>query len=181
MTCIVGIIDKNGKVTIGGDSAAVNNLHVELRKDVKVFKNKKFIIGCTSSFRMMQLLRFSLKPPARKGKDIYEYMCTDFISAIRKCFKEGGYLQTEEEGGADKGGTFLVGYNGSLFKIEGDFQVGENMAEYYAAGSGELYALGSLFTTKNSDMTVKERITIALEAAVDNNGGVKPPFVFESI
>lgn len=93
MTCIVGYLDKKTKkVTIGGDSAGSSSNRVTIRKDVKVFKNDDFVIGCTSSFRMIQLLRFSFKPPEIKLKDIYEYMCTDFINVVRNCFKDGGYI-----------------------------------------------------------------------------------------
>lgn len=60
MTCIIGLI-KNKKVYIGGDSAGVDGLNITIRKDSKVFKINKFIIGYTSSFRMGQLLRFKLK------------------------------------------------------------------------------------------------------------------------
>ena len=71
MTCIVGYLDKKTKkVTIGGDSAGVAGLDITIRKDEKVFKVDNFIIGCTSSFRMIQLLRFSFKPPEIKQKNI---------------------------------------------------------------------------------------------------------------
>jgi hypothetical protein len=94
MTCIVGLID-NGKVWMGGDSAGVSGLDVTVRKDPKVFKNGDFLIGYTSSFRMGQLLRFKFNPPKyyaeQHNNDEYQYMCTDFIEAIRICLKAGGY------------------------------------------------------------------------------------------
>ena len=73
MTCIVGMVDKLAKnVIIGGDSAESTNVNIFIRKDAKIFQNGNFIIGCTSSFRMIQLLRFTFKPPKIKTKDIYE-------------------------------------------------------------------------------------------------------------
>lgn len=51
------------------------------------------MIGWLTSFRMIQLLRFTFKPPEIGEKDIYEYMCTDFIDEVRECFKRGGYSQ----------------------------------------------------------------------------------------
>ncbi|HZK68569.1 MAG TPA: hypothetical protein VFC36_03120, partial [Paludibacter sp.] len=121
MTCIVGMVDKNSnRVIIGGDSASSGGSNVFIRKDPKVFKNGEFLIGCTTSFRMIQLLRFSLSLP-EVTKDIYEYMCTDFINEVRKCFKDGGYLQ-KYTNGDEKGGSFLVAYKNRLFKIEDDFQ-----------------------------------------------------------
>src|SRR5574344_672715 len=129
MTCIVGMIDrKSNKVIIGGDSAASTNVSVVIRKDTKVFKKGVFVIGCTSSFRMIQLLKFKLILPDMNNKDIYEYLCTDFIDAVRECFNEGGFLQKEPTG-EETGGQFLIGYEDRLFIIDNDFQVGETYDE----------------------------------------------------
>lgn len=178
MTCIVGFIDKeNNTVVIGADSAGVSGLDVTLRKDEKVFKNEEFVIGCTSSFRMIQLLRFSFKPPKVNDKEIYEYMCTDFINTVRKCFEDGGYLQKYKDGD-ERGGTFLVAYKDRLFKIDNDFQVAEASQEYDACGCGEAYALGSIYNTSKSN--AEAIVTEALKCAENFSGGVRNPFVIYS-
>src|SRR5918996_699231 len=124
MTCIVGVI-QNEKVYIGADSAGVSKDNIVIRIDPKVFKVGEFIMGCTTSFRMIQLLRFSFKPPLiKKGISIYEYMCTSFITQLRKCFKEGGF--TTVTNSVESGGSFLIGYKGRLFCIHNDFQVEES-------------------------------------------------------
>jgi len=174
MTCIVGFIDKkNKKAIIGADSAGVSGLDITIRKDKKVFKVGEFIIGCTSSFRMIQLLQFSFTPPKVYDKDIYEYMCTDFINTVINCFKEGGYLQKYSDGD-EKGGTFLVAYKDRLFKVSDDFQVGEATQGYDACGCGDSYALGSIFNTNktNANTIVLE----ALKTAEYFSGGVCEPF-----
>ena len=177
MTCIVGMLDKKtDKVIIGGDSASVGDSNIYIRKDPKVFKNGEFVIGCTSSFRMIQLLRFSFKPPKIGNKDIYEYMCTYFVDAVRNCFKDGGYLQ-KYIGGDEKGGTFIVGYKDRLFIIEDDLQVGETLNGIASIGCGSPYALGSMFTNIKSDKSAKEKITMALEAASFYALGVAKPFL----
>lgn len=176
MTCIVGLVDSKKKsVLIGGDSAAVGGANIFIRKDVKVFLNKDFVIGCTSSFRMIQLLRYSFKPPVVGSKDIYEYMCTDFINSVRKCFKEGGYLQTYTDGD-EKGGTFLVGYKNRLFKVENDFQVAENMNGVDACGCGQDFALGVLYSLSKHNISTRDKALKALEAAEFLANGVRRPF-----
>lgn len=178
MTCIVGVIEKQ-KVYIGADSAGVRGLDIWLRKDPKVFKNGDFVLGCTSSFRMIQLLRFSFKPPKRHvDQDIYEYMCVDFINEVRQCFKSGGFAEKDKE--VEGGGCFLVGYQGRLFTIEGDYQVGECADGYNSVGCGESFALAAL-DALDKKMPVKDRIIKALEIAAYRSGGVRPPFVIESI
>lgn len=177
MTCIVGYLDKKTKkVTIGGDSAGVADLDITIRKDEKVFKVGDFIIGCTSSFRMIQLLRFSFKPPEIKSKNIYEYMCTDFINAVRECFKDGGYLQKYSDGD-EKGGTFLVAHKNRLFRIENDFQVAESLNGIDAIGCGAAYALGSLHILLKQNLSPKEKVLKSLETASFFSAGVSKPFV----
>jgi len=172
MTCIVGVIH-NKKVYIGGDSAGVSGLDVTIRKDKKVFKVGKFIFGCTTSFRMIQLLQFSFKPPPVKDMEVFEYMCTLFATELRKCFSEGGFLTTNN--GADEGGTFLVGYKDRLFEIGWDFQVGESTDSYNCCGCGVYYAKGALFALKDN-IKPKEKIKMALDAASYLSGGVMPPY-----
>jgi hypothetical protein len=177
MTCIVGYVDRKQKtVTIGGDSCGIGGGEMVIRKDVKVFKNSDFVFGCTGSFRMIQLLRFSFKPPEIGAKDIYEYMCTDFINAIRECFKIGGYQQKFADGD-EKGGTFLVAYKDRLFQVEDDFQVGENLVGYDSVGRGAKFALGALFAISENTVSIKGKVLVALEAASFLSEGVRGPFV----
>lgn len=184
MTCIVGLID-NGKVWMGGDSAGVAGLDVTIRKDPKVFKNGDFLIGYTSSFRMGQLLRFKLNPPKyyaeQHNNDEYQYMCTDFIDAVRTCLKNGGY--TKISSNEEYGGTFLVGFNGRLFEIDSDFQVGESLSDYNSVGCGEDYAKGSIYALLDLGNLLPPRTVVceALKVAEHFSGGVRGPFVIESI
>lgn len=177
MTCIVGVIQK-GKTYIGADSAGVGGLDVTIRKDPKVFKVGDFVIGCTSSFRMIQLLRFSLQlPKVYPDSDIYQYMCTEFINAVRTCFRNGGFLEIDKN--VESGGFFLVGYKDRLFNVEADYQVGEGEKGYDALGCGERFALGAL-DAMSQEWDAEQKIKKALEIATYRSGGVRPPFIIES-
>lgn len=177
MTCIVAVV-QNGKIYMGGDSLGLSNLFREVRSDPKVFRNGPFLIGCTTSFRMGNLLRYKMQIPVHPdGMDIMEYMCTEFIKEVRTCLKLGGFNKTENS--QDNGGDFLVGYRDHLFYIGSDYQVGQLAANYHAVGSGREVAVGSLFSTDG--MPPEQRLKIALEAATHHNAGVGPPFVIESL
>lgn len=172
MTCIVGIAE-GGNVYIGGDSAGVGGYSLTVRADRKVFRNGDFIMGFTTSFRMGQLLAHALHPPRRHpDTDVYAFMVTDFIDAVRECLKKGGYAEKEKE--AERGGTFLVGYAGRLFTIYDDYQVGEALDGYYAVGCGFNLALGSLYATIGGEP--EKRIEAALQAAAHFSAGVCAPF-----
>ena len=177
MTCIVGMIE-NGKTVIGADSAGIRSHDVRIVTHPKVFKVGEFVIGATSSFRMMQLLRYSLKLPDIKDKEIFEYMCTDFVDAVRECFKIGGYEgETKDK---FEGGTFLIGYKDRLFTMQLTFQVMEYLDKISAVGSGEEYSLGAIYAVKDLKLTIEEKLTIGLETASKWTTTVHPPFHFES-
>jgi ATP-dependent protease HslVU (ClpYQ) peptidase subunit len=177
MTCIVGVIEKE-TVTIGGDSAGVRGLDVWVRKDPKVFKVGAFVIGCTTSFRMTQLIRFSFAPPeVPEGEDVFKYMCTAFVDALRTCFKNGGFMTVSNS--VESGGAFLVGYKNRLFSVESDFQVTESFDGFEAVGCGESFALGAL-CAMDSGTPAADRVQKALEIAAYRSGGVRPPFIIES-
>lgn len=175
MTCIVGLVDK-GNVYIGGDSAGVSGLGVSIRADEKVFHNGPFIMGFTSSFRMGQLLRYKFGPSKQlANQDDMSYMVTDFIDSVRKCFGDNGFGSTPDKAD-NEGGVFLVGYNGALYHIDSDFQVGKPLWQYDSVGCGSEIAKGSMFSSKGK--TPEARIKLALEASSAFSGGVAPPFAF---
>lgn len=212
MTCIVGLVDQKSQIVyIGGDSAGTNDADQQtIRADVKVFHNGDFLFGCTTSFRMIQLLQYSLVLPAsslyRKrgliakvrgwlskrmsrwlilrpaftdGDPIFRYMVTDFINAIRTCFKEGGFAKKKDE--RERGGSFLVAWRGRLFCIGSDYQVEEAISGYNAVGSGDDLALGVLHATSLFDLPPEQRLRLALEAAASHNASVRPPFIIKHI
>lgn len=171
MTCIVGLVH-DGDVYIGGDSAGIAGLSISIRADEKVFGNGPFIMGFTTSFRMGQLLRYKLAPPAQTvHQDDMEYMVTSFVDSCRQCFAGNGFGDKD----ASVGGNFLVGYKGKLYNIEADYQVGIPKLTFDAVGCGSDLALGAMYATEG--LSPEERINAALSAASTFSAGVAPPFV----
>ena len=176
MTCIVGYAYEGG-VTIAGDSAGVSGLELRIRRDEKVFKNQSFVFGCTTSFRMIQLLRYKLQPPKRHAEqDVMEFMATVFVDAVRNTFKDGGFASKSNE--FETGGHFLVGHAGRLFSIYSDYQVAENADGFDACGCGESYALGALHMARNEEMSVPQRLICALDCAAHFSAGVQGPYIY---
>lgn len=178
MTCIVGLVD-NGITYIGGDSCGSNGYSKTTRADKKVFKLKdtsNAILGYTSSFRMGQLLMYATELIDNRDEPNinHEYLVTKFIPNVIKLFENGGYSKNID--GEKEGGFFLLGYKDNLYKIESDYQVGISVDNYDACGCGEDYALGSLKTTENLDLSPIDRIHMALQAASKFSTGVAAPF-----
>lgn len=177
MTCIIGC-KRNGKVYLGGDSIGISGLDATPRADTKVFVRDGLAIGYTSSFRLGQLLRFSLViPPIPQGMDLYQYMVTLFVDGVRDCGKKGGYASKHDE--VEEGGTFIVGTRGRLFTIQDDYQVAESLRPYESVGCGSSYALGAMAATHLKDPA--KAIRKALEVAAEFSAGVRPPFNVVSV
>jgi len=172
VTAIVGLAH-GGTVYLGGDSAGVDGYDMRVRADTKVFRNGPYLFGFTTSFRMGQLLHYSLTPPAPTG-DVHRFMATKFVDAVRECLKAGGWSRKDSD--REEGGTFLVGVAGRLFCVYSDYQIGEGVDGYMAAGCGDQAAMGSLHATAALRVAPKRRVVMALEAAERFSAGVRSPF-----
>jgi hypothetical protein len=174
VTVIAGLVHED-KVYLGGDSAGISGWDLTIRDDPKVFTVGPFVMGYTSSFRMGQLLRFRFVPPEHhEDVDTFRFMVCDFIDAIRRTLKDGGYATKTNE--QESGGLFLVGYRGRLFRVESDYQVGEPALGYSAVGCGDNLALGALYATRHI-ANPRERLECALAAAEQHSAGVRGPLV----
>lgn len=173
MTCIVGL-EQDGKVYIGGDSAAVGGQDIYASRTPKVFQNGRYLIGYTTSFRMGQLLQFSLGRITVKKKDPFAHLVTEFIPHLRTLFENGGYSRITNN--KEAGGSFLLGYKGKVYSIQSDFQVNSCIDGMMACGCGEDYALGSMYSTQRIKDPEK-RLIMALSAAAHYSTGVCEPFL----
>lgn len=187
MTAIAGLVHQ-GRVYIGGDSAASGGTTLMIRKDPKVFTHQqdhyylpdqpdRWVFGYTTSYRMGQILQHAFTPPViRDYENLHGFMCTTFVDAMRDTFKDAGWARVDS--GVEETGQFLVGVAGRLFVIDEDYQVGETATGYAAVGCGDDLVLGSLHTTQHMDMTPRDRLDAALSAASYHSTGVEPPFVY---
>lgn len=187
MTCVVALRHE-GVIYMGCDSAGVGGWYSrQNRVDPKIYRVGEMLIGFTTSFRMGQLLGYSLTAPHHHPDvPIEKYMATTFVDAVRACLKAGGWASKDKE--VEIGGNFLVAYKGRIFEIQSDYQVAEGHEAYNAVGCGQDLALGSFYT---SDLSVlgtgdqaelaRIRVRTALAAAAAFSAGVHPPFRIEEL
>tara|TARA_Y100000034_G_scaffold136870_1_gene216550 strand:+ start:2931 stop:3464 length:534 start_codon:yes stop_codon:yes gene_type:complete len=177
MTCIVGIVE-NKKVYLGADSCASNNYTWNSSGNHKLFKTGDFLIGGTSSFRMIDLLAYKLYVKKAKKIDTMTFMKTTFIDSIRELFSKNGYSEISKN--QEVGGNFLIGFDKQIFEIQNDFSVLVIPEWGFSVGSGQDAARGSLYTTRNSN-NPKKRLLKALAAAEAVVPSVRGPFNIMSI
>lgn len=163
MTCIVGL-EHEGGVTIGGDAAAVDEPHVTVRSEAKVFARGEYLVGFAESFRAGQLIRYGLNVGPQTCEDDLEHMATAFVDALERCLKPLG----EEEAV-----QLLVAYRDALYYVDPDLHVGRAACGYEAIGLGAPFALGSLATSFGSPFA---RVHGALMASQRHCTAVRQPF-----
>lgn len=179
MTCIIGYKDKkNNKVYIGGDSClGGDSIKYTLKNNCKVFKakgNKNFLIGISGSARSGQLIKQSLvihdDIKMVRMDEMENYIINMIIPQIKDILDVNDRL--------DKGKSDIyltVAYKDRMWIIDDEFSVSELMQDYVTDGSGYAYAEGSLNTTYNMDMDIKDKILMGLRAGSINTF-VAPPF-----
>lgn len=142
----------------------------------KVFRKGSYLIGCSGSARLGQLLQYSANFSEPDTDDLEKFLCTTFIDEIREKCKTGGHTKVyNNEETLD--GDFLLGINSRIFTIFSDLQVTEYAEPYSAIGCGMEYSLGVLHSNYEA-MKDEPKLLIkqALEAAEYFSIGVQKPF-----
>lgn len=177
MTCIVGLIE-NGVVYMGADSLATrenDSWSATPRLDPKVFQRDEMLIGVSGTARVCQLLQYTLVVPRLiDGQDVFAYICSSLIPAIRECLKEGG-ISLKKDDAESFEGRILIGCKGRLIYIDSDYQVAEPITNFHAIGCADETARGAMYVSQ--DKLPKERILKALEAAEYFSAAVRRPFL----
>ncbi|MCA9874546.1 MAG: hypothetical protein KC441_12845 [Anaerolineales bacterium] len=181
MTTIVGLISY-GRVWMGSDSLISDGMQKLSLPHPKTFVRyvgeRPLCFGVAGSARISQLLE-QLELPAYHKKASPRAFLFDLAEALRECLKDKG-AGIEERG--QQGGNFevLVAFDGELFVIQSDFSILETRGDFVAVGSGQYYALGSLFSTEASPDPAW-RLRLALMAAEHYDPGSGRPFWVGSI
>jgi ATP-dependent protease HslVU (ClpYQ) peptidase subunit len=172
MTCIAAL-SYNGKVYMGGDSAAADedtNI-VSSRKEPKVFIKGGYLLGYSGSFRFGKVVQHIFNPPKLVGSDLDKFLNTTFIDSLREVCE----LNKVDPGSEEDSSEMLVGVNGRVFEFCNDWHFGEDINDFNAVGSGTKFALGSLYSTRRM-RSPNARIQLALESAERFSTSVRGPF-----
>lgn len=171
MTCIIGLVE-NGKVYMSCDSLSSDGYDRNVVARTKVFSKDSFLIGCTGSIRMSQLLQYNLTIPEQKEESNMAFMVCTVVEAIREQFKTAGF--TKIENNREDGGTFLMGYKNQVYTIQDDFAVLQYERNFHACGAGAERALVIMRALEH--LPPRERILKTLEIVTEFSSLVTPPF-----
>ena len=169
MTTIIGVC-KNGNVTMGADSQVTDgtrkNNHVKMEK---ITKNNGYLIAGSGDSQPCDILQHIFIPPiptVSERKDLYKFMITKFVPAMRECLDENGWKPSSDD--KDSGFNMLFAFDGELFDIGDDFSVLLNSDGIYGVGAGSQFAIGALYAGASVEK--------ALEIAGNNDIYTSGPF-----
>jgi hypothetical protein len=134
----------------------------------KITKNNGYLIAGSGDATPCDILQHIFIPPVPtivERKNLYKFMITKFVPAMREALDEAGYKSDPKE---DSGFSMLIAFDGELFDIGDDFSVLLNDTGIYGVGNGSKYAIGAL--------SVGASVEKALEVAADNDIYTSGPF-----
>lgn len=156
MTCIAAIAHE-GKVYMGGERSAADEVSITTLAVPKVYVKGDWIYGFAGSYGIGQLMDTIKLPPA--GENPYITLRTTIVERLKVAISN--YSQDDIK---DKDTVWLIGSGGRLFEFHhSDYSTIEITTT--AIGSGANIALGSLYTTEGWKSQEK-RLNVALSAAI---------------
>lgn len=183
MTAIVAVTEGDrgpgATVYMAADTGSADGWMSMQMATPKVFRNGPTLIGCTSSWRFIDLVHHVLVVPSIDSSlgpdDTYRWMVREFMPELRKCLTENGW--SEKKDNRDKSGVALVAVNGCTFWVGEDFDATMPATPYAAVGSGYLVALGALAATGLGGWTFPEkRLGSVMEIVERHCATVRGPF-----
>lgn len=167
MTTIAGIC-KNGNVTLGADSqvtsdsTSYNSLLME-----KITKNNGYLIAGSGDSAPCDILQHIFVPPVptvAERKNLYKFMITKFVPAMKDCLEENDYKPDSSD--KESGFSMLIAFDGELFDISDDFSVLVSEDGIYGVGSGSKWAMGAL----HAGATMQEALEVAAKKDIYTSG-----------
>lgn len=177
MTIIIGLVSNN-KTYIAADNQVTRDFddcHCSI-SSFKIFKSGGVFIGTAGEVGLAQKLYRVLEVPTHDpSKSNFDYVIKDLIPMLDTLFTKANIKYSDNKL------RLLIVYKDIVGRLNSDLAF--IPTAYDAIGSGADFALGSLTTSFSlkPKMPIKERLTLALDAAVHNNVGCAGPYTITEV
>ena len=167
MTTIVAVC-KNGNVTMGADSQVTDGARPHRHPQMqKIAKNNGWLIAGSGDSTPCDILQLMFVPPVptlKERENLYKFMVTKFVPAMREALEDGGWKEDKDD--KESGFNMLFAFDGEVFDIGNDFSVLLNSDGIYGVGSGSPFAIGALY----AGASVEDALRIAVNNDVYTSG-----------
>jgi hypothetical protein len=194
MTVIVGVKVDEG-ILLGADTgmtgdfgrrgsgiSVVCNMHLNKLTALTLDGGEELVWGAAGMWFPIQVLQKQWRPGA-PGESTEDYLWNIVQDAFRLLYQasEGRPKIVEDEDYEDTLGLeMLIGFRGDIWAVTGEGCVDRCADDFVAVGSASLVSYGALYGSAKADMTPKERLTLALDAAVHLSTEIRAPYTFAS-
>jgi len=134
----------------------------------KVFAGDIYALAFCGSYRFGQVLATFVPPTRAPGTPPEDFMCSEWVDALRDHLRNKGMLRRFEEVESLPDGSALVAYEGGLYVFQEDLAVFQVTTPYIAAGSGGDFAMGALHALQGKVKAPQALLKAAIKAAEDN-------------
>jgi len=159
MTCVVGLVGKDGTMFLGADGLISDN---GVKDDAMPGQYKVWdtgtgmLVGYSGNAASGQILRYGIDYPDMEAltgdgeptiddDEVVKIIIQDIIQPFKSLLKENGRMERQDDETENQGGTILIATRSRLFEVDGAYFVMERRGEKGAAiGSGRECALGAL-------------------------------------
>lgn len=160
MTCIA-VLRQDDYIYMAGERAVSNEESIQYLSTPKIWKAGAYLFGYAGHLSALTLYHtFNPPQPAKGlyGAELDKFMYTKFLTYMTE-FYESHSIKTD-------GLDLLIAVRDRIYEHSTD-----NMSlytydtDYNSIGSGSPYVMASLFSTADSELSGRERIKLALDAA----------------
>ncbi len=181
MTCVAGIIGKNGDVYMWSDMLASTKDDKWLYQRGKVFEKEDLILWYSGSIRTWQILETKRNVPERTSDQrTREYITSTVVDSIIEVLEANYVIAYDEKDSGNPNTPYLskndasellIWYRWRLFYIQNDLVVLERVEDFNAIGSGSSAAMSTLKTLKWQIYSKPKR---AIKESIKNAGTYVP-------
>jgi ATP-dependent protease HslVU (ClpYQ) peptidase subunit len=170
VTTILGKQYKKGYVLAADSQVTVDDTPFTHGDILKIVTNGEYHIAGAGNARYCDVAAYDFVPPTYDGSELYKFMVTKFVPALREAHEKTGYTLKDDETF-----TFLIGVANRLFQICDDYTVLCASHGLYGIGSGGPFGLGAMYAGMTPEMAV------SIAAKFDINTGGKTQVVRKGV
>lgn len=167
----------------GSGISVVCNVHLNKLTALSLDGGEELVWGAAGMWFPIQVLQRKWRP-GTPGEDAEDYIWNSVQEAFELLYgsANGRNKIIEDEDYEDSIGLeMLIGFRGDLWSVTGEGCVDRVADTYVALGSASLVSYGVLYATdRSTDMKPRDRLTLALDAAVHTSTEIRAPYTFAS-
>lgn len=178
MTCVAGLVE-NGVVYMAADRLGSNGFVGRTYKNDKIVRKDGILFGTTGTFKCINFLKYDFSVPKKQeGEESDAYMYR-VLKEVAKGLIEDKFCTKTKDGELDLTSTLLIGYDGGLYKMQGDGSMLIPEDKFLTVGSGCYHSEASLYSTEGTELTPEQRLRKAIVCANEFVVSVNDKIQFE--